>query len=94
MAHGHVHVRQSVTITSSTGLKLGIALVLYASINVKPRGGGGTGICGALFDSCFLPLMKRQQPRNVWFSRYFPRKKVYLLVSLYLTVLPIYLFCP
>ena len=27
----HGHVRQSVTITSSTGLKLGIALVLYRS---------------------------------------------------------------
>ena len=32
--------------------------------------------------SCFLPLMKRQQPRNVWSFTYFPRKKVYLLVSL------------
>ena len=32
--------------------------------------------------SCFLPLMKRQQPRKVWYLTYFPRKKVYLLVSL------------
>ena len=32
--------------------------------------------------SCFLPLMKRQQPRNVRYFTYFPRKKVYLLVSL------------
>ena len=29
--------------------------------------------------SCFLPLMKRQQPRNVWFFTYFPRKNEYLL---------------
>ena len=28
-------------ITSSTGLKLGMPLVLYASINVKPEGPGG-----------------------------------------------------
>ena len=32
--------------------------------------------------SCFLPLTKRQQPRNVWSFTYFARKKVYLLVSL------------
>ena len=25
--------------------------------------------------SCFLPLMKRQQPRNVWSSSYFRAKK-------------------
>ena len=25
--------------------------------------------------SCFLPLMKRQQLRNVWYFTYFPRKK-------------------
>ena len=28
--------------------------------------------------SCFLPLMKRQQPRNVWYFTYFPRKKIIL----------------
>ena len=27
----------------------------------------------------FLPLMKRQQPRNVWYFTYFPRKNEYLL---------------
>ena len=30
-------------VTSSTGLKLGIALLPYATISVKPRGGGGGG---------------------------------------------------
>ena len=28
--------------------------------------------------------------KNVWYFTYFPRKKVYLLVSLYLTVLPVW----
>ena len=32
--------------------------------------------------SCFLPLMKRQQPRNILYFTYFPREKVYILVSL------------
>ena len=41
--------------------------------------------------SCFLPLIKRQQARNAWYSTYFPRIKVYLLVSLYLTVLPVWI---
>ena len=40
--------------------------------------------------SCFLLLMKRQQPRNVWYFTHFPRKNVYLLVSLYLTIQPVW----
>ena len=40
------------------------------------------GYVTSTIHSCLLPLTKRQQLRNVWSFTYFPRKKVYLLVSL------------